>query len=53
MSKQKCIHCNHIWDYKGLYTIKTTCPNCQMKTPIIRTEEELDLIKQLREAEQE
>ena len=53
MSKTNCKHCKYSWNYKGRYTKLTTCPNCQLKTPIHRTAEELQLIEQIKELEEE
>ncbi len=31
---QTCVHCEHRWRYKGKNKTKTTCPDCQQKTPL-------------------
>ena len=47
MSKQRCKYCKYEWEYKGLLYNLATCPNCNRKTPIKRTKEEMELIEQV------
>ena len=51
MSEQRCKYCNYEWNYTGKYIVMTTCPDCQRRTPIYRTQEEIEIIKQLKELE--
>lgn len=35
----KCQKCSFEWNYTGKYKVKTTCPDCQLKTLIVLVDE--------------
>jgi len=51
--EQKCNHCNHQWDYQGIREYVTTCPNCQWKVYLNWSEEQLELIRELKKLKKE
>ena len=45
--KVKCLNCNHEWKIKSKL-VRTTCPSCQLKLPVMNNLILKDIVKGLR-----
>jgi len=52
MKEQRCKYCNYAWEYKGVMEYFATCPSCLRKTPIVRTAEEVELIRSWKKSQE-